>query len=227
MVRQDACAMKVGTDGVLLGSWCPILETDTHLLDIGTGTGLIALMLAQRSKAAIHALDIDPEAAKQAEINFKDSPWCNRLEVKAMSIQEYLGVCSYPYDLVVSNPPYFNKCLKAPDSQRTLARHNDTLSLEELLQCSAQVLKQRGRLCVVLPLVQAHDCVKIGMEHGFHCSQWVEVVPREGGLTKRVLLELVRHPVVCSSSTLHLESAGRHHYTEAFTTLVKDFYLQL
>ena len=133
-VWHDKCAMKVGTDGVLLGAWTPV-ESSARILDIGTGTGLVALMLAQRCSASVIALEIDGKAAQQAAENITRSPWGSRIEVVCQDFRLYSNKNnSLKYDTIVSNPPYFTDSLKCPDSQRNTARHNDNLSYEELLK---------------------------------------------------------------------------------------------
>ena len=132
-VWHDKCAMKVGTDGVLLGEWAST-ERCQRILDVGTGTGLIALMLAQRSTAILDAIDIDSDACLQAQENIAKSPFANRIQVYQTSLSEYMPDENIKYDLIVSNPPYFIDSLKCPDTKRNLARHTDTLSLPDLLR---------------------------------------------------------------------------------------------
>ena len=157
-VNDDRCAMKVGTDGVLLGCWTPITvhrtpytihPTPFRVLDIGTGSGLIALMLAQRCpNAQIDAIDIDTSAIEQAKENFAQSPFSNQLAAYPSSLQTWPD---HPYDLVVSNPPYFQNSLKNPDEGRKQARHTDSLSYQELLSHSARLLNENGHLALILP----------------------------------------------------------------------------
>ena len=151
-VWHDKCAMKVGTDGVLLGAWTSV-ENTRSILDVGCGTGLISLMLAQRCQAIIDALDIDPAACMQARENADRSPFGQRLQVIhrpfADCVTEFAGIRQY--DCIVSNPPYFINSLKCPDKQRNQARHTDTLSLDELISGSKQLLSPGGRLCLILP----------------------------------------------------------------------------
>lgn len=158
-VWHDRCAMKVGTDGVLLGAWagqgCPDAFPGT-ILDIGTGSGLIALMLAQRFPGAqVTGIDIDAAAAAQAAENFAASPWPQRLNSLHISIQDFLcraEACqSRRFDLIVSNPPFYDTTLTSPDSQRTTARHTATLPYSELMRCSASLLSNKGMLAIVIP----------------------------------------------------------------------------
>ena len=151
-VWHDKCAMKVGTDGVLLGAWTPV-KSSVRILDIGTGTGLVALMLAQRSTASITALEIDEAAAAQATENINRSPWKNRIEVIQQDFKHYSsknGISKF--DTIVSNPPYFNASLKCSDEQRNKARHNDSLTYEELLAGVSGLLSQEGTFTIVIPM---------------------------------------------------------------------------
>lgn len=140
--------MKVGTDGVLLGAWAGT-ESCNRILDIGTGTGLIALMLAQRSKAVIDAIDIDADACLQAQENAESSPFAGRINVRHCALADFAQAATNLYDLIVSNPPYFVDSLKCPDRQRNTARHTDTLTLEDLLQDSRKLLAPQGRIALI------------------------------------------------------------------------------
>ncbi len=226
-VHQEHCAMKVGTDGVLLGAWSPIKESDQRILDVGTGTGLIALMLAQRSNAAIEAIDIEPGAVKQAAINFELSPWAKRISLSHKSLQDFAPACEKSYDFIVSNPPYFTNSLKAPEQSRSIARHNDTLPLEDFFLCADKILNKTGRICLILPVSETFQCVKLAENTGFTCSIFTEVIPKPESNPKRVLLEFSRESSPMKKNTLTIESAQRHVYSEEFTELVKAFYLNL
>ena len=149
-IKQDSTAMKVGTDGVLLGAWVDTGDS-RHILDVGTGTGLVAIMLAQKSAACIDAVEIDADAVLQAEENVKSCPWKERIEIIHDSFQNFAGYCSKKYDLVVSNPPYFTDSLRPPDKKRSHARHNDMLEYSELIRYSAGLLEPGGRLAVIIP----------------------------------------------------------------------------
>jgi len=143
-VRQDRCPMKVGTDGVLLGAWAEVRPGDRRMLDVGTGTGLIALMLAQRSAAWITAVDIDVECATQAAENFAASPWADRLDAVSVAVQRYDPV--EKFDLIVSNPPYYVDSLLSPDEGRNTARHAAGLPFGELAAAVVRLLSPGGRL---------------------------------------------------------------------------------
>ncbi len=152
-VQQDRCAMKVGTDGVLLGAWCPIDNNPFSILDIGTGTGIIALMLAQRSHAdQIDALEIDEDAYEQAVENFENSPWSDRLFCFHAGLDEFVDEPEDEYDLIVSNPPFYSEDYKTDNSQRVLARFQDAMPFEELVQAAdLLLLSENGIFSVIIP----------------------------------------------------------------------------
>ena len=226
-IRHDKCAMKVGTDGVLLGAWTGI-ESCNRILDIGTGTGLIAMMLAQRSKAVIDAIDIDAEACLQAQENAESSPFAERIKIRHSALSDFAQTDTGLYDLIVSNPPYFVDSLKCPDQKRNTARHTDTLTLEDLLQDSRKLLAPQGRIALIRPYDQKErltDCIRT--QHLF-LSKETSVIPVPGAEPKRLLAELTAEPPVFPtfSSQLTIEIA-RHQYTDEYVSLTKDFYLKM
>ena len=225
-VYHNRCAMKVGIDGVLLGVWCPVQETK-HILDIGTGTGLIALMLAQRSSSLIDAIDIDADAVLQALENVKQSPWENRINVKQVSIQDYVTTATQRYDLIVSNPPYFVNSLKAPSGNRSIARHTDTLTHEDLILNAKELLHPEGRICIILPVNEALLCKGYAVKNGLYCTREVRVIPKPQAIPKRMLMEFLLQSGPQENTELIIEGVERHHYSEEFTALAKDFYLKL
>jgi len=225
-VFQDKCAMKVGVDGVLLGAWTP-LENSIHILDVGTGTGLISMMLAQRSNAFIDAIDIDKQAILQAQQNINSSPWRNRIQLSEISFQEYVQKTASDYDLIVSNPPYFVNSLKAPSASRTQARHADTLFHSELIELGNQILKPTGNICLILPVKEGLKCYLHALELNMGCQQVVFVYPRVDLPAKRLLLHFSKKDAVTRVSKLVIETRNRHQYTPEFNALVSDFYLNL
>lgn len=218
--------MKVGIDGVLLGAWTDIGNADS-ILDIGTGTGLIALMLAQRSYAQIDAIDIDTDAVVQANENVQTSSWSDRVKVHEAELQKYVLNTKNRYDLIVSNPPYFVNSTKAPVENRNTARHTDTLTHEELLSNSLAILKPTGRICVILPVNEGLSSVEYAASIGLHCTKQVVVFPKPGAAAKRLLLEFSPQFTACVNSEIVIESDVRHQYSPEFTTLAKDYYLKL
>ncbi|MCM1034521.1 MAG: methyltransferase [Paludibacter sp.] len=227
-VEDSDCAMKVGTDGVLSGAWTPIPPTRPpyNVLDIGTGSGLIALMIAQRCpEAYITAIDIDADAIGQSKHNFANSRWSNRLTARHLSLQQ-LALTSERFDLIVSNPPYFKNSLKAPDPQRTLARHTDSLTYEQLLQGAKQLLTPQGCLSLILPASEEQNIVQMGAQEQLYPTHICRVRGRENKPFKRVMIHFANgiHPSAANIATLTLEE-GTNQRTAAYRTLTQDFYL--
>jgi len=218
--------MKVGIDGVLLGAWTDIDDADA-ILDIGTGTGLIALMLAQRTSAQIDAIDIDADAVIQANENIQKSPWASHIQVSQVELQRYVLKTENRYDLIVSNPPYFVNSTKAPVENRNTARHTDTLTHKELLDNALTLLKPTGRICIILPVNEGLMSVEYAATIGLHCTKQVVVFPKPGAMAKRLLLEFSPQFVACVNSEIVIESDVRHQYSPEFTSLAKDYYLKL
>ena len=223
-VRHDRCAMKVGTDGVLLGAWTD-LSHSRRILDIGTGTGLIALMLAQRCMdARITAIDLDSAAVEQAQENIQASPWKDRIE----ALQQ--DICTYhpngTFDTIVSNPPYFIDSLKCPDGQRSTARHTDTLDADRLIGKVSELLTSDGRFSIILPAEQTEDLIRVAGEKGLHPSRQTWVITRPGLSPKRILMEFRKIPVTLQSDELVIE-LERHVYSEEYIALTKEFYLKM
>lgn len=222
-VYHDRCAMKVGTDGVLLGAWANVSQA-RHILDIGTGTGLIALMLAQRSDARITAIDIDEDAVAQATDNAANSPWTSRIRVLQQDLCQYHT--EQRYDAIVSNPPYFIDSLKGPDNQRNTARHTDTLDARTLLNKASELLHSEGHLSLVIPSEQVIDIKRIGEEYGLYLTRHTAVITRPGLPPKRALLEFRKTPGTCTTDELVIE-LDRHVYSEDYIALTRDFYLKM
>lgn len=222
-VWHDKCAMKVGTDGVLLGAWTSV-ESAHRILDIGTGTGLVALMLAQRSLAAVVALEIEEWAALQAAENVARSPWPDRIEVIREDFRLYTSDAKF--DVIVSNPPYFVDGLKGPDGQRNAARHNDGLSYEPLLQGVATLLTADGLFTLVIPTDVAERVKEIAQIKGLYPSKQLFVVTKPGAAPKRTLITFGFHPQACSIDTL-LTEVARHQYSDEYIALTKMYYLNL
>ena len=237
-VWHDRCAMKVGTDGVLLGAWAPANPFTpnplTRILDIGTGSGLIALMLAQRfPEASIDAIDIDEAAVEQARENFAVSPWTDRLHAFHARLQDWqnhpLQSTNYKYDLIVSNPPYFQNSLKNPDKGRQTARHTDTLSYAELLRHSARLLTEKGLLALVLPAEAEQEVRGLAAAELLSLTRITRVYSKESKPARRVLLEFEKSTsrdtdisMTEDSLVLENEIGGR---SAAYQELTKDFYL--
>lgn len=223
-IYQGRCAMKVGTDGVLLGSWADLTESK-HILDIGTGTGLIALMAAQRnSQAQIDAIEIDEDACKQALENVQASPWQNRINIFHGRIQDFQP--EHSYDSILCNPPFFGHSTPTPLHSRTIARHCETLTHEELLQHAKRLLTPTGKLCVILPVQETTHFIKLSQEKEWFINKLINIFPTPQKQRKRCMLELSCQKGEYSEEDLIIENK-RHIYHESFQKLVKDFYLHL
>jgi tRNA1Val (adenine37-N6)-methyltransferase len=225
-IFQDKCAMKVGTDGILLGAWANISDR-SQILDIGTGTGLLALMIAQRSQLSnIDAVEIDDDAYRQAKENIENSPWGDRLNIFHAAIQDFASNCSKQYDLIISNPPFFEKGSKSSQKSRNLARHSDSLSQTDILQIALQLLKQNGRLAAIYPTDLANDFLNKAKDFHLFCDRKTYVKPTPKTDIKRILLELSSTQGQTQETTLLVEES-KHIYTQDYINLVKDFYLNL
>lgn len=229
-VEQNRCAMKVGTDGILLGAWAQA-EQSERILDIGTGTGLIALILAQRfPNAMIDAVELEKNAAEQAAKNFSASPWRDRLSLHHQSIQSFTasGLHDNAYSLIVSNPPWFADSLKSKEISRNLARHTDSLSSDDLLNSVRILLGDSGRFAVVLPFGDLTPFILSASERNLFCHRQCHVRSKPGMLPHRVLLEF-ETPAV-GSSVIHqeliIENEQHHDYTEPFRELTRELYLR-
>jgi len=225
-IYQHLCAMKVGTDGVLLGAWANT-ENTKRILDIGTGTGLIALMLAQRTNAQIDAIDIDNDAVLQALDNVKNSPWCERINVYKTALQDFRLNETEKYDLIVSNPPYFNNSLKAPKANRTIARHTASLTHVDLLEHSKRLMTENGIICLILPVNEGLKIIDLGLNNGLFCNKMVYVHPTPNSKPIRLLLELSKIKNKTSIDSIEIETNVRHEYSSDFNKLVRGFYLKL
>lgn len=211
-IYQDLCAMKVGTDGVLLGAWA---NGGKRVLDAGTGTGIIALMMAQRyPNAVVTAIDIDEGAVKQAQQNVAQSPFAQQITVLHNTLQEHQG----EYDAIISNPPFFIDSLAAPDEQRNVARHTQTLTYTELMQAAWRLLSDEGELSVVVPFDYRKRMEDEAIFVGFFPSKVCAVKTTERKPAKRYLLSFKKHPCRCEQEQLTIGS-------ERYQELTKDFYL--
>lgn len=223
-IRNDKSAMKVGTDGVLLGAWADVNNV-TSVLDIGTGTGLIALMIAQRSIADITAIEIDEDAASEAKQNFKESPWRERLHIEKMDFNEYAENCEDRFDLIISNPPYFIDSLKCPDAKRGRARHTDSLSYDNLIHGAANLLSDNGRICLITPSDVENIITSIATTNELIITKKTMVYPTQKSSAKRILWQLSKVYSEFEEDSLCIE-IDRHVYTEEYINLTRDFYLK-
>jgi tRNA1Val (adenine37-N6)-methyltransferase len=229
-IKQNKCAMKVGTDAVLLGSWCNLPEKG-NTLDIGTGTGIIALMAAQRSCTFIDAIEIDEDAYRQASENCHNSKWKDRVQVHHISFQRFVPSVLKQYDVIISNPPYFSNSLKAASEPRTMARHTHTLSFEELVDGIAQLLKKDGLFATILPLKEASDLLAIAKRYGLYLNKKMSVKTTISKPAKRVLMEFCFTKSPPQEETLIIENEPDgskikiRSYSNEYKHLTQDFYI--
>ena len=224
-VKQDKCAMKVGTDAVLLGSWIQP-NGSTHILDIGTGTGVIALMLAQKTSASIIGIDIDGIATQQAQENVDESKFKNSITLFNSSFQDFVKTTALKFQLIVSNPPFFEQSLKSSDEKRSNARHADVLPFDELLEGVIKVLDESGKFCLILPTLEADKFRNMAQKKGLYLSKLLRIKSRvDKDTDKRHLMQFEFKPTEFSEETIAIEEDERHSYTEAYKELTKAYYL--
>jgi tRNA1Val (adenine37-N6)-methyltransferase len=225
-IQQEYAAMKVGTDGVLVGAWASLPGPGSRVLDVGTGSGLIALMIAQRTRnVMIDALEIDSASARQAKENFENSPWSGKLRCIPASFQDYSSQSTNSYDLIISNPPYFSDSTLTPSSELNLARHDQSLSLEDLFKGCLSLMKNTAKISLILPVQKEAQVLDLMAEHKLFYNRLTRVKPAPGKPAKRLLLECSNgdsKPVV---DDLTIETGQRHVYSPKFRSLVNEFYL--
>jgi tRNA1Val (adenine37-N6)-methyltransferase len=227
-IQQDKTAMKVGTDGVLLGAWTPIDHNPFSVLDIGAGTGIISLMLAQRSHAQqIDALEIDENAYEQATDNFENSPWNDRLFCFHAGLDEFIEEPEDEYDLIVSNPPFYSEDYKTQSEQRDLARFQDAMPFEELIEAADLLLSENGIFAVILPFKEEENFIALAKESELYPVKITRVKGTPTSEIKRSLLAFSRNEnTTVSTDELIIETA-RHIYTSEYIELTKEFYLKM
>lgn len=227
-IHQDRCAMKVGTDGVLLGVLAPTIDSG-RILDIGTGTGLVGIMLSQRCpKAMVTGVELDANAAKQAEENATSTGW--KIKIINKSIQDFSSQCEEKFDLIVSNPPYFINSLKAPEKNRNTARHTDELSYEELIESAEKLLSKEGKFSVIIPYSEEENFIGIANKRNLIAESSVRIIPKVGKYPKRSVITFCRckNKINCNINVTELviEKEERHCYSDEFKKLTADFYLK-
>ncbi len=222
-IAQNNTAMKVGTDGVLLGCWSATREG--NILDIGTGTGLIAIILAQRTTTAlIDAVEVETEAYQQATENINACSWYERITPHNLSIQNFKTTTQY--DLIISNPPFFVDSTKAAGTERNTARHTDNLSFADLVLSVVRLLSTEGIFSIILPINEAGLFVKLAAAQKLFLNRKCVIKPNPNRNPKRVLMEFsfLEKPLI--SEELTIETETRHQYTKEYISLTKDFYLK-
>ncbi len=226
-IQQENSAMKVGTDGVLLGAWTPLINNPFSILDIGAGTGLIALMLAQRSNAdQIDAIEIDEHAYEECVDNFENSPWNDRLYCYHAGLDEFVDEVEELFDVIVSNPPFYTDDYKSENEQRDLARFEDALPFEELVEAADFFLSDHGIFSVIIPFKEEERFVSLCLERQLFPLKMTRVKGTPTTEIKRSLLAFTRIEQTPIIDELVIETA-RHQYTPEYIELTKDFYLKM
>lgn len=229
-IHQDKCAMKIGTDGVLLGAWCSVDEYPDSILDIGSGTGVIALMLAQRSDAiTIDAVEIDENAYEQTVDNFEKSDWGDRLYCYNATFQEFANEIADEqecYDLIVSNPPFYTDEFETNDEARNKARFTSSLSFEELILGVSKILSLLGKYVVITPFKEENSFINLAKQHNLFLNRVCRVQGNQLSEIKRSLLEFSFSKTEIKTEHLIIET-DRHQYTKEYIELTKDFYLKM
>jgi len=236
-INQDRCAMKVGTDGVLLGAWCPIDNNPFSVLDIGAGTGILSLILAQRSNAEhpslqgelaqqIDAIEIDENAFEQCVENFENSPWGDKLFCFHAGLDEFMEEPEDEYDLIISNPPFHTEDYKTENEQRDLARFSDALPFEDLVEAAHLLLSENGIFAVIIPFKEEEKFITLAKVFELYPFKITRVKGTPTTEIKRSLLAFSKTQKQTHVDELIIETA-RHQYTEEYIDLTKDFYLKM
>lgn len=226
-IQQDKTAMKVGTDGVLLGAWAHLKPTYFSVLDIGAGTGLIALMLAQKSNAeVVDAIELNDEAYEQTVENFEQSNWGDRLFCYHASLQEFVEEIDDEYDFIISNPPFYTSTYKNLSEERAMARHTESLTYNELLEGTSKLLSDIGSCAFIIPFSEEENFIKIAKGYKLFPNRITRVKGTENAAIKRSLLQFSFSELEIETSELIIE-IERHIYTQDYIDLVQDYYAKM
>ena len=226
-INQDQCAMKIGTDAVLLGAWANLEHHPNSVLDIGAGTGVISLMLSQRSnEETIDAIEIDENAYKQCVGNFENSPWSDRLFCYHVSLEEFTDEIDYKYDLIISNPPFYSDTFKSENKQRDLARFNDAMPFHHLVESVSKLLSDEGTFSVIIPFKEEENFIELASNINLFPNRITRVKGSPTSEIKRSLMEFSFNKNGLKINELIIE-VERHQYTQDYINLTKDFYLKM
>lgn len=226
-INQDRCAMKIGTDAVLLGAWTSLDAHPNSILDIGAGTGVLALMLAQRSNAElIDAIEIDDAAYEQCVDNFETSPWGDRLFCYHAALDEFVAEIDEQYDLIISNPPFHSDTFKSDNAQRDLARFVDALPFDQLIESVSKLLSQEGTFSVIIPFSEENKFIERAAKNHLFLNQHLRVKGSPQSEIKRSLLQFSFQETSVTPNELIIETT-RHQYTKEYMALTQDFYLKM
>ena len=227
-IQQDRCAMKVGTDGVLLGAWCPVDNNPFSVLDIGAGTGILSLMLAQRTHAEqIDAIEIDEEAYEQCVENFENSSWSDRLFCYHAGLDEFVDEPDDEYDIIISNPPFYSEDYKTNNEQRDLARFQDALPFEDLVEAASLLLSENGIFAVIIPFKEEERFIDLCAEAELFPIKVTRVKGSRTTPIVRSLLAFKRYELSVLEADELVVEINRHEYTNDYINLTKDFYLKM
>lgn len=224
LIKQEKSAMRVGTDGVLLGAWADVSNAK-NILDIGTGTGLIAIMLAQRSEAKITGIEIEYNAAFEASENAQNSPWKERIHIINQPFQNFAIQTTERFDTIVSNPPFFSNAIKNQHEQKSIARHNHLLPFADLIDGVLMLLTSNGKFSIILPVNEANDFTNLAENSGLFLSKRLEIKPSTLKIANRYLMEFSKNKVDTIIDTLSIFEDNCTNYTTAYKQLTADFYL--
>jgi len=223
-IDQERSAFKVGTDGVLLGACADISGVST-ILDVGSGTGLISIMLAQRCDAEITAIEPDHESFLQASENVNRCKWHNRIKVEYTNLQNFIPTLN-KFDLIVTNPPYFCDSLKNPDQRKSSSRHNNSLTTNEILKGVLKFMKDDGHLQLIMPYVEGNVFIAEAGKYGLFCNNILKIKPLPTSESRRLILTFSKFQKKTVEKFLTIEHGGRHIFTDEYINLTKDFYLK-
>jgi tRNA1Val (adenine37-N6)-methyltransferase len=222
-ISQATSAFKVGTDSVLLGA-SAYIDGITRILDVGSGTGVIALMLAQRCNAEIVAIEPDYDSFIQCMKNIDNSRWRGRIRIENTSLQDYHS--DLKFDLIITNPPYFSDSLKNPDPRKSSSRHNDSLSNDELLQNAVRLMGENGRLQLIMPYAEGNIFIAEASVYRLYCNGILKIRPLPTAEIKRMILTFSHQKLRTAEKFLTIEYGKRHEFTEEYINLTKEFYLK-
>jgi len=214
--------MKVSTDAVLLGAWMPVPKNCRNILEIGAGCGIVSLMLAQRTEAKIMGIDIDEKSVKEAQKNAENSPWNNSVQFLHEKVQDFVQKTTQKFDVIVSNPPFFENSLKSPEASKNISKHNDTLPLQTLISTAGTLLAESGRFGVILPLVAAEKIEILALKNRLYATKKTHIYPTPSKKANRILMLFEREKKDCKEDKLIIRDNG---YTNEYKQLVKEYLL--
>jgi tRNA1Val (adenine37-N6)-methyltransferase len=225
-IIQEKAAMKVNTDGVLLGSWTNTDGAGT-VLDVGAGTGLISLMIAQRTNAIITGIEIEKNAADEALQNVQNSKWSNRVFIQNISFQDFVKITQNKFDLIISNPPFFSNGIKNTNPHLSMARHNHLLPFAHIAAGAKRLLNENGKLSLILPFDQSKEFIEKASQNKLFLTRLTEVKPFPGKEPNRCLMEFMHEKQVLQKMQISVFDGPLNDYSEEFKALVSEFYLKL